>query len=95
MILPLNTTQAGGTIQRFRQVDCARLRLLCELTDDLDLPFDTLRIVIALIDQLHEARKDLKILTRAVEAEITDVRTRIDLAVRIAQIQDVKMLRES
>ncbi|MFN4130796.1 MAG: hypothetical protein ACK4GC_13430 [Paracoccaceae bacterium] len=88
MILPLRAEQAGGATHRFRQVDCARLRLLCELTDDLDLPVDALEVVISLIDQLHATRKDLITLTRAIESETPDIRGRIGVAVRNVQQQD-------
>lgn len=88
MILPMQELQAGDAIHRFRHIDCARLRLLCELADDLDLPVDALGIVISLIDQIHAARKDLILLTRAVAAEPPDARMRIGLAVRTLQQQD-------
>jgi len=52
----------------YRRIDIARLRLLCELSDDLDLDEHALGIVMSLIDQLHEARSALRILARAATA---------------------------
>jgi chaperone modulatory protein CbpM len=42
----------------------ARLELLCDLSQDLDLDETGLGIVISLIDQLHAARQDLATLAR-------------------------------
>ena len=66
----------------FRQVDIARLALLCDLSDDLDLDEDALAIVISLIDQLHVARQNLHAIARAVGAEPAEVRTRIGTSLR-------------
>ncbi len=64
----------------FRQIDIARLRLLCELSDDLDLDDAALGVVISLIDQLHEARNTLHAIARALAAEPDDLRARIGSA---------------
>jgi chaperone modulatory protein CbpM len=52
----------------FRHVDIARLELLCDLSQDLELDEAGLGIVISLIDQLHAARQDLANLARAIDA---------------------------
>ena len=49
----------------YRRIDIARLRLLCELSDDLDLDMHALGIVMSLIDQLHDARAALRALAGA------------------------------
>lgn len=56
----------GGYV--FASVDIARLELLCDLSQDLDLDETAMGIVISLIDQLHAARQDLAILARLVDA---------------------------
>ncbi|MDO9525613.1 MAG: hypothetical protein Q7J57_08745 [Gemmobacter sp.] len=76
VVIPLHTDQ--GPV--FRQIDIARLRLLCELSDDLDLDEATLGIVISLIDQLHEARSALRAVASALAAEPADLRARIGAA---------------
>lgn len=66
----------------FRGIEIARLRLLCELSDDLDLEDEAVGIVISLLDQLHAARADLRALARALAAEPPDTRSRIGAALR-------------
>lgn len=66
----------------FRQVDIARLALLCDLSDDLDLDESAVEVVISLIDQLHAARQSLHAIMRAVSAEPAEVRTRIGTSLR-------------
>ena len=61
----------------FRQIDIARLELLCDLTLDLELDEAALAVVLALLDQLHSARAErdalaaaLRALPAAVQAQI-------------------------
>lgn len=70
----------GGYI--FRPVDIARLELLCDLSQELDLDETALGIIISLIDQLHAARQDLAVVARAIDALPEDVRDRIDAGLR-------------
>lgn len=65
---------------RFGDIDLARLKLLCELSDDFDLDEDSLAVIISLIDQLHTARSDLRSLLTALEDETEDVRERVAIA---------------
>ncbi len=62
---------------RFGDIDLARLKLLCELSDDFDLDEDSLAVIISLIDQLHTARSDLHRLLATIEKEAPDLRARI------------------
>jgi chaperone modulatory protein CbpM len=61
----------------FRRVDIARLELLCDLSQDLDLDETALGIVLSLLDQLHAARQDLAAMARAIEALPEDLKARI------------------
>ena len=61
----------------YRRIDIARIELLCDLSDELDLDEVALGIVISLIDQLHAARHDLAFMTRAIDALPEDLRCRI------------------
>jgi len=61
----------------FRRVDIARLELLCDLSQDLELDETALAIVLSLLDQLHAARQDLAAMARAIEALPEDLKTRI------------------
>ncbi|KAA2313297.1 hypothetical protein DL237_13025 [Pseudooceanicola sediminis] len=61
----------------FRQVDLARLELLCDLSQDLELDENALHVVIPLLDQLHAARLDLARLTDTLRALPPDLQDRI------------------
>lgn len=80
LIVPLRHEDGPGSPPVFRRVDFARVQLLCDLTNDLDLDENALSVVIALIDQLHATRQDLLAIARAVEAQPPDIRARIGSA---------------
>lgn len=67
----------GGEGPLYSRIDIARLRLLCELSDDLDLDLHALGIVMTLIDQLHDARFALRVLTDAFADAPDELRSRI------------------
>ncbi len=73
IVLPL--TRDNRTA--FRRIDLARIELLCDLTEGFDLDDDGLGLVIALVDQLHEVRRDVRAICAAVAAEEPEVRSRI------------------
>ena len=52
----------------FRGIDIARLELLCDLSQDLEMDETGLGIVISLVDQLHAARQDIATMARAIDA---------------------------
>ena len=66
----------------FRRIDIARLELLCDLSQDLDLDETALDIVISLLDQLHAARQDIAHLVRAIDALPADLRSQIEAALK-------------
>ena len=72
----IRPADSGGRVV-YRQVDIARIELLCDLCDDFDMNDDALGIVMGLVDQLHGTRGDLRALMRALAAEEEDVRSRI------------------
>lgn len=61
----------------FRRSDIARLELLCDLSQDLDLDETGLGIVISLVDQLHAARQDLATIARAIDALPADLKAQL------------------
>lgn len=73
IVRPLSTEQG----LRFRAIDIARLEMLCDLTEHFGIEDDTLDIVVSLIDQLNDARTDLRRLADAVAAEPHEIRARI------------------
>lgn len=66
----------------YRQVDLARLELLCDLTEHFDLGEDELDIILSLIDQLHCVRGELRAIAEAIASESHDVRARIGEALQ-------------
>ena len=67
----------GQQILRFDDFDVARVRLICELHYELRIEEDSLSVVLSLLDQLYAARRSLRTLLAAVEAQPADVRARI------------------
>ncbi|HBZ43913.1 MAG TPA: hypothetical protein DEO85_07625 [Maritimibacter sp.] len=67
--------EADGYV--FRRIDIARLELLCDLSQALDLDETALGIVVSLIDQLHATRQDLATLVGVIDALPTELRARI------------------
>lgn len=61
----------------FDELDIARVRLLCDLKKDMSFPTDTLPVVLALIDRLHQTRRELRALSDAIEDQPEDVRRSI------------------
>jgi len=80
IVRPLHT----DTGPRYRQVDLARLELLCELREDFDLEIDALCMVITLVDRLHETRGQLRAVLEAVRHEPDEVNQRIAAAIHHA-----------
>lgn len=80
VVIPLHQDAGGTSTLVFRRVDLARLRLLCDLADDLELDEAALGVVVTLIDQLHATRQDLLAIAGAVAAEPPEVRARIGSA---------------
>ena len=80
-VQPMHT----GDGPAFRQIDLARLDLLCELSEQLELEDSALEIVISLVDQLHGVRAELRAVLDALAAEPDEVRIRIADALSAAR----------
>ena len=74
--------QRSGAGYVFRRIDIARLELLCDLSEDMELDEAAMGIVISLIDQLHAARQDMAIMARVIDALPDDLRSRIGTAMK-------------
>lgn len=66
----------------FDQVDLARIRLVCELRDDLGLDEGSIPVVLSLVDQLYGMRRDLRALAGAVDQQPADVAASVRAAYR-------------
>ena len=60
--------QDAGSLS-FSAMECARVRLICTLTYELDIDSGTLPMVMSLLDQLYDTRQRLLSLTRAVAVQ--------------------------
>lgn len=61
----------------FDDVECARVQLICTLHYDMDVEVNALPIVMDLIDEVHEHRRQLRKLSNAVLAQDTEVRNAV------------------
>ena len=71
--------QDGGSLT-FSDMECARIRLICTLTYDLDVDDSTLPLVLSLLDQLYDTRQRLFSLTRAIKTQDKTVQLAITAA---------------
>lgn len=49
----------------FHEIDVARVRLICELRDEMNINEDALPVVLSLLDQLYDTRRRMKELIEA------------------------------
>jgi chaperone modulatory protein CbpM len=61
----------------FSDMECARIRLICTLTYELEIDSGTLPMVLSLLDQLYDTRQRLLSLTRAVAVQDKTVQAAI------------------
>lgn len=66
----------------FDELDIARIRLLCDLRKEMALPTDALSPILTLMDHLHNARRDLRRLTEALDEQPIEVRRAVIASVR-------------
>ncbi|MGE0665589.1 MAG: chaperone modulator CbpM [Sphingomonadales bacterium] len=66
----------------FSEIDVARVRLVCHLTEQLEVPEDDLTVILSLVDQVYGLRRALRNLSRAVESQPDDIRAEIARAFR-------------
>ena len=62
----------GGPV--YDDLDVARIRLVCELREDMEIDEETIPVLLSLIDQVHGLRRSLKCLARAVDDQPEDLR---------------------
>jgi chaperone modulatory protein CbpM len=61
----------------FSDLDLARVCLICDLRRDLAVEEETMPLVLSLLDQLYAVRRQMKVLTGAVQRQPDDVRRAI------------------
>jgi chaperone modulatory protein CbpM len=75
----LPDTGEGGLV--FRDIDVARVRLIRDLRQSMDVAEDAMPLVLSLLDQVYELRSRLKSVLRAVEAQPGDVQRAVLAAI--------------
>lgn len=76
---------AETEIWYFEDIDVARVRLIVELRDALRVDEETIPVVLSLLDQIHDLRRQLVTVQAAIsEAAPPDVRDRIVAVLRLA-----------
>lgn len=58
-----------GTRTIYSEIDLARLRLVCQLTDQLDVNREAVPLILSLVDQVYGLRRELRDLAQAVEKQ--------------------------
>jgi len=61
----------------FDEADVARVRLVCDLRDRLEIEEATIPVILSLVDQVHGLRRELRALADAVAQQPESVRGRI------------------
>jgi len=61
----------------FDDLDLARVRLVCELRSELDIPEETVPLVLSLLDQVHGLRREMRSLAQAVDTQPEVVRAAV------------------
>jgi chaperone modulatory protein CbpM len=61
----------------FEEIDVARLQLLCQLTQDININDDGMDVVLALLDQLYSARVQMQKLLDAIAGQPKHVQVEI------------------
>jgi chaperone modulatory protein CbpM len=65
----------------FREIDVARVRLIRDLRQDMEVGEDAIPLVLSLLDQVYELRTTLKSLMRALESQPAEIRASVLAAV--------------
>ena len=68
--------------ETFREVDRARARLLCDLSEDYGLDGDALSLMMSTLDEMHGLRGEMQALMSALAEETDETRQRITLRIR-------------
>jgi chaperone modulatory protein CbpM len=67
---------------RFAPMDLARLRLIKQLREDLEIGTEAMPVVLSLVDEMYTLRRHLAALARAVGEAPSDVRATVRLRCR-------------
>jgi chaperone modulatory protein CbpM len=69
--------ETQGSELQFDDMDVARLRLIAELTQELEIGNEAIPVVLNLLDQIYELRDKLAVIEHAIEQASPDCRAEI------------------
>ena len=69
----------------FNEADVARLQLVSMLHNELDVGGEAMPIILSLIDQLHDLREQMRIISEAIDAQPHETRSKLLEAARKRQ----------
>jgi chaperone modulatory protein CbpM len=61
----------------FREIDVARVHMLYDLRHRLDVHEETMPLLLSLLDQVYELRRNLKAMTRALDEQPSEIRSAV------------------
>ncbi|HTR18002.1 MAG TPA: hypothetical protein VMI52_13340 [Acetobacteraceae bacterium] len=64
--------QRSGGEPVFREIDIARIRLILDLRGEMEISDSAMPVVLSLLDQLYDTRRQLRLLCEAVGAQGVD-----------------------
>jgi chaperone modulatory protein CbpM len=74
-----------GPPWRFREIDVARVRLIAELRRGMAVEEEAMPLVLSLLDQLYESRRQMRALCGAIERAPAETRTLLAQLVRAVE----------
>lgn len=77
-----DVTGGEGNVWTFHDIDIARVRLIYDLRRNLDVPEDTLPMMLSLLDQLYDLRRKLSAVSIAIEDHPPELRDQILAIIR-------------
>jgi len=69
--------ETEGSVWQFDDVDLARLRLIAELTQELEIGDEAIPVVLNLLDQIYQLRDKLASIEQAIEQASPECRAEI------------------
>ncbi|MES1990235.1 MAG: hypothetical protein V4441_04690 [Pseudomonadota bacterium] len=74
-----------GDVWTFHEIDIARVRLIYDLRHNLDVPEDTLPMMLSLLDQVYDLRRKISAVSSAIEDNPQELRDRILAIIRTSE----------
>jgi chaperone modulatory protein CbpM len=66
----------------FNDADIARIRLVSMLHNELEVGREAIPIILSLIDQVHDLREQMRIISRAIDVQPSEIRSKLLAAAR-------------